>query len=102
MTQSERLVSPEWRTWWVFYIDPTEPQGSLWRQAGMIGGPFTADEAIARTAGRMFDQPFWAFALDHGEYGAYYDLHYPPGVGPKYSRRERRLGPAGYVAEGRP
>lgn len=87
-----------WRSWWVFYIDPTEPQFSPWRSAGTITGPFTADEAIEKTAGRMFDIPFWAFALDKGEHGAYYEVHYPENYD-KPKLEPRRLGPAGYVAE---
>lgn len=83
-----------YRTWLIFYIDPTEPYGSPWRTYGSIGGRMTADEAIARTVGRMFKQPFWAFALDKGEHGSFYDLHYPNGERP----RPRRIGPAGYAA----
>lgn len=81
-----------WRNWWVFYIDPTEPQGSGWKTAGSISGPYTAGEAIQKTVGKRFpDRPFWAFALDKGKFGAYYDLH--------NSGLERGLGPSGYVAE---
>lgn len=88
-----------WRDWWVFYIDPTEPQGSGWKTAGMIGGSNTADEAIEKTVGRRFpDHPFWAFALDKSDFGAYYELHYPESVERRVTH-ERRLGPAGYVAE---
>lgn len=92
----------DWRSWWIFYIDPTEPHGSGWVTAGMITGPYDADGAIAATVGRMFDQPFWAFALDKGEYRAYYDLHYPPGIESHFPRGERKLGPSGYSAEGAP
>lgn len=81
--------------WFVFYIDPVKDD-HVWRTAGMIGGPFTADEAIQRTVGRLFTQPFWAFALSKGEHGSYYDLHYPEGVERPYPRR---IGPSGYVAE---
>jgi hypothetical protein len=84
-----------WRSWWIFYIDPTQPQCSGWKTAGSISGPYTADEAIAQTVGRMFDQPFWAFALDKGETGSYYDLHYPVG---RERPEGRRIGPSGYVA----
>lgn len=90
-----------WRSWWIFYIDPTEPQGSGWKTAGMITA-YSAEEAIAATVGRIFDQPFWAFALDKGEYGAYYDLHYPPGTERATPTPERKLGPNGYTAEGTP
>lgn len=92
---SQQSDSP-WHEWWIFYIDPTEPQGSGWKTAGSLAGPFTADEAIEKTVGRRFAEPFWAFALDKGEHGSYYDLHYPEGVEPRFPGR--RIGPSGYVA----
>jgi hypothetical protein len=84
----------------VFYIDPTEPQGSPWHTAGHIGGnTLTADEAIAKTVGRQFpDQPCWAFALQKQEGGAFYGLHYPPGIEPRIPS-EHPLGPTVYVAD---
>lgn len=82
-------------SWWVFYIDPTK-EDSHWRTAGMISAPdLTADEAIQKTLGRYFQQPFWAFALNKGDFGSYYQLHYPDG---REVLREKHIGPAGYVA----
>lgn len=87
------------RRWWVFYIDPTEPQGSGWKTAGVIGSLADPDEAIARTAGRMFEQPFWAFALGVPDHGSFYDLHYPPGYEDPFKRAGgKRIGPSAYVA----
>lgn len=91
----ESLREAPYRTWWVFYIDP-EKNDHQWRTAGTIGGRFTAAEAIRETVGRRFTTPFWAFALDKGDNGSFYDLHYPKDTASPY---ERRIGPAGYVAE---
>lgn len=91
------VVHPEgvWRSWWIFVIPPGEHE---WRTHGSISGPLTADEAI-QSAIRHYDQPVWAFALDKGEYGAYYHLHYPEGVEPRLPPRPGRpLGPSGYRA----
>lgn len=92
-------LSAPWRSWWVFYIDPTEkPRTGQWKTAGTISGSLTADEAIAKTVGRRFNEPFWAFALDKGEHGSFYDLHYPvewAGLAPS----ETTIGPSGYATE---
>lgn len=86
-----------WRSWWVFYIDPSEnyPMNG-WKSAGNIAGPFTADEAITKTVGKIFDRPFWAFALDKKDFSSYYSLHYPEGKEPE---NHKKIGPSGYVAE---
>jgi hypothetical protein len=96
--EKSNVSANPWRTWWIFYIDPEEGHG--WHTAGSIGGPNTADEAIQKTIGRSMARRgvknFWAFALDKGEFGSYYELHYSD---PDKNPGPRRIGPSGYVAE---
>lgn len=87
-------VEAPYRTWWIFYVNPEKDDGQ-WRAAGILAGRYTAEEAIRETVGRRFKKPFWAFALDKGESGSFYDLHFPKDTKPPY----RRIGPAGYVGE---
>lgn len=87
-SQSERVG-----TWWVFVIPPGEHD---WQPCGSVGR-MTADEAI-QVVIRRYDSPVWAFALEKGDHGSYYGLHYPEGVEPKVAPGPR-IGPSGYVAE---
>jgi hypothetical protein len=89
-------MSDEYRNWWVWVNEGRERDGE-WHSVGMYGGYYTADEAI-QVAIRHYDHPVWAFALDKGPYGAYYNLHYPEGVERRLPPTRADFAPSGYVA----